>query len=386
MALEDNSQDKLLGEQKITPAALAELRKRIGVPLRHLHREVIVTPEWIERYAFAIADTNPLWSDPIYAARSAQGRLTAPPSMIYVLSGWDIGSGLPGVHAMYVRSRVEWFRPIVEGDRLKSYGAMHEVTEREGRFAGYSVLQGVKIDYVGDHEEVVCVAQHWNLRTERGEARRRSEFKEPERQTYSREDIAEIENQVFREVTRGDIARKWSEVKIGEILPQVVKGPLTVTDMVGYMRGGFGGISEGFFMYTHGTGAAFRRRHPHAVIVNSAGVPDSPEAVHWSDELAHKSGVASAYDIGPQRIAWMSQLVTNWIGDTGFLKLIDIKLRQVVLMGDTTWCTGKVTGKERVGDDNLVTIELLACNQRDEIVARGEAVAVLPDQAAFCGR
>jgi acyl dehydratase len=379
MTLADKTQIESLGEQKIKPAALMELRERIGVPLRHLQRDVIVTPEWIERYAFAIADTNPLWSDPIYAARGPQGRLTAPPSMIYVLSGWDIGSGLPGVHAMYVRSRVEWFRPILEGDRLKSSGAMHEVTEREGRFAGYSVLQGVKIDYRDDDDKLVCVAQHWNLRTERGEARRRSEGKKPEPKTYTHEEITQIETQVFREVTRGDIARNWSDVEIGEDLPEVVKGPLTVTDMIGYMRGGFTGISGGFFMYTHGTAAAFRRRHPHAVIVNSSGVPDSPEAVHWDDRLAQKSGVAAAYDMGPQRIGWMTQLVTNWIGDTGFLKLIDIKLGQVVLMGDTTWCTGKVIAKERVDNDNLVTIELQARNQRDEVVARGEAIAVLPN-------
>ena len=305
--------------------------------------------------------------------------MTAPPTMIYVLSGWDVGTGFPGVHALFTRSRVEWYKPIFDGDRLESKGAIDDLSVKPSRFAGQTALQGVKIDFKNQHKDLVCTARHWNIRTERGEARKRSNDREVSRETYTPEQINELETEMFREIVRGDLPRSWSEVEVGDVLQPVVKGPLTVTDMVGYMRTGFGGVSGGFFMYTHALGTGFRRRHPHAVIRNQAGIPDSPEAVHWDDYLAQRSGLGGAYDMGPQRIAWLGQAVTNWMGDTGFLSVLDIKLGKIVIMGDTTWCTGKVIAKQQVEGNNEVTIELAAVNQRQETVAHGEAVVHLPD-------
>ena len=139
------------------------------------------------------------------------------------------------------------------------------------------------------------------------------------------------------------------------------------------------GIAGGFFMYTHSVGSAFRRRHPHAVIYNESGVPDSPEAVHWDNFLAQRSGLEAAYDMGPQRIAWLGQVVTNWMGDKGFLRVLDIKLGKTVIMGDVTRCHGKVVKKLDEEGKKEVVIELVALNQRHEVVAQGEAVVQLSD-------
>lgn len=368
-----------LGFGKVTDAGVAELRSRLGKELRHLKRTATVYDEWIERYAFSIGDTNPLWTDRSYALRSKHKRLLAPPSIVYVLSGWDIGSGLPGVHGLYVRSRIKWFRPIGEGDVLDSVGRMHEVSERPSRFAGRAILQGVEIVFTDQERRVVCNAEHWNLRTDRIEAQQRGTHLSREKHSYTRDQITQIENEIFREEIRGDLPRRWSDVEVGDELPGLTRGPLTVTDMVGYMRGGFGGISHGFFMYTHGTGTTFRRRHPNAVLFNSSGIPDSPEAVHWDDSLARASGLAAAYDIGPQRIGWMSQLVTNWAGDDGFLRLIDVNLKKIVLMSDTVRCSGCVISKERVDGRGQVTIAIAAMNQLGEVVADAQASVELPD-------
>ncbi|MBI2527894.1 MAG: MaoC family dehydratase N-terminal domain-containing protein [Candidatus Rokubacteria bacterium] len=363
----------------ITDAALDELRSRLGKELRHLRRSAVVTDEWIERYAFAIGDQHPLWTDRTYAELSPHRSLLAPPTMVYVLSGWDIGTGLPGVHGMFVRSHLEWSRPIREGDRLLSVGRLYEVTERPSRFAGRSVLQGTETVFSDAEGAAVCRARNWNLRTERGEARRRGTVARKEKHTYTAEDRARIERDVFRETIRGDLPRRWADTHVGEVLPAVVKGPLTVTDMVGYMRGGFGGIAHGFFMYTHGLGTAFRRRHPSAVMWTSLGIADSPEAVHWDDELARAAGVPAAYDLGPQRIAWMATVVTNWMGDTAFLRSLDSHLKKFVIMADTVWCRGVVTGKQRDGERGLVTVGLEAMNQLGELVAVAEAVVELPE-------
>jgi hypothetical protein len=67
------------------------------------------------------------------------------------------------------------------------------------------------------------------------------------------------------------------------------------------------------------------------------------------------------------------------MGDNGFLRELDIKLGKTVIMGDTTWCRGKVIDKQKVDGQKEVTIELVAQNQRQEVVAQGKAIIQLPD-------
>ena len=59
--------------------------------------------------------------------------------------------------------------------------------------------------------------------------------------------------------------------------------------------------------------------------------------------------------------------------------MLDVKLGKIVIMGDTTWCRGKVISKQKIEGRNEVTIEVVAINQREEVVAQGEAVVHLPE-------
>ena len=82
-----------------------------------------------------------------------------------------------------------------------------------------------------------------------------------------------------------------------------------------------------------------------------------------------------AYDYGPERVAWLGHLVTNWMGDGGFLRRLHAKVLRHNLIGDTTWCRGRVTGKAPGG---VVTLEIDGTNQRGEVIAAGTAEVVLP--------
>jgi hypothetical protein len=52
-----------------------------------------------------------------------------------------------------------------------------------------------------------------------------------------------------------------------------------------------------------------------------------------------------------------------------------VKVLRHNLIGDTTWCRGRVTGKAPGG---VVTLEISGTNQRSEVIAAGEAEVVLP--------
>jgi len=50
------------------------------------------------------------------------------------------------------------------------------------------------------------------------------------------------------------------------------------------------------------------------------------------------------------------------------------------MVGDTTWCKGKVTSKYIENGEHLVECQLWAENQRGEITAPGQATVILPSR------
>ena len=84
------------------------------------------------------------------------------------------------------------------------------------------------------------------------------------------------------------------------------------------------------------------------------------------------------YDVGPQRISWMGQLMTNWMGDDGFLRKLSASVRRPNIFGDVSWLKARIADKR--GDDgaHVVDLELSVINQLDETTANGYAVVELP--------
>jgi len=75
----------------------------------------------------------------------------------------------------------------------------------------------------------------------------------------------------------------------------------------------------------------------------------------------------------------MCQVVTNWVGDNGWLVSIDSRYRRFNYLGDVTWCRGRVV--EKFVDERgraLVRCAIEAVNHLDEVTATADAVACLP--------
>jgi acyl dehydratase len=136
----------------------------------------------------------------------------------------------------------------------------------------------------------------------------------------------------------------------------------------------------GLFIRAHGNWFDFVRAHPAIGIANSNGVPEPPEAVHWDSQLARSIGVPGAYDYGPERISWIATMLTNWIGDAGFLEELYCEVRRFNLIGDLTRCHGEVLEIDPLdnSDDGRVRLRVWAENQRGEDSAWGWAMVRLP--------
>ena len=108
---------------------------------------------------------------------------------------------------------------------------MREYTSAElaKRFGQFTALNDVSLDDTG----TLLSAQYRNMvRTERTKARERKKYDAIEQVPYTDAQIEEIEAQYDREGPRGAEPRWFEDVHEGDEIGPMVKGPLTVTDMV----------------------------------------------------------------------------------------------------------------------------------------------------------
>ncbi len=364
---------------RLTDEALAELRAEIGTEIKgppgHLTE---ATRDGIRHFAMGIGDENPLWLDEDYATRSRFGGLIAPPFILLAMNKTAWGArGLRGIHSMFSGASFEWKRPIRLGDRITSKTILKDIEVKNSRFAGRAIKQIREATFRDAAGEVVAIARPYSFRIERDTASSTGKYNDLVLGKYTPEDYARIAADYDKEVRRGDQPRYWEDVTVGESLPQVVKGPLTVTDIIVFLLG-FGGQ----WLRAHGDATRWYTRHPKGAMLNSFGAYEPPEIVHWDDAFARRVGVPAAYDYGPQRLAWLGHLCTNWIGDHGFLCAMDAEVRRFNLVGDTTWCRGTVTQKWQENGRNLVKADIRAEDQRGDITAKATATMELPSKAA----
>ena len=351
---------------RITAAALADLRARIGQPVRRPEPYIeVATHDAVRHWTAGIGDRNPFWLE----------AGVAPPTMLFALDRVVSGyvGGLPGVHAMYGGTDFRWQRPIRIGDRVVGESVLLDLVEKPSRFAQRAIQQIYRTTFQNQRNEVVGLADSWCFRTERDTARERAKYGTLEAARYTAEEIDAIARAYKAEEIRGASLRRVQDVRAGDALPAVVKGPLTITSVIAFIQG-WGSL------YIRGHGLAFElfERHPALGIPNTFGVPEPPERVHWDEGLAHAVGVPGAYDYGPERVAWLGHLVTNWMGNDGSLRRLNVQVLRHNLIGDTTWCRGQVAGTR---EDGVVELALRAENQRGETTAVGTAEVLLPRNA-----
>ncbi len=368
---------------KITDEALADLRARIGVPIGTTLEPWCheATRDNIRHYAHGIGDDNPLWCVPDYAARSPWGGLVALPSFLFatnrIISGY-VG-GIPGVHAMWSGADWRWHRVIRRNDEITSEATLKDLIEHQTKFAGRAIQQVYHVDFYNQRGELVADAESWCFRTERDHARERgtkyTEVKSRAPRRYARAELDRGYSLYAQEEIRGARPRWFEDVQVGDVLPTMFKGPMTVTGFIAYAQG-WGGL------YIRANKLAWRMidQHPGLGIENRFGIPDCPERVHWEESFALEVGAPGAYDYGPERCSWLTHQLTNWIGDTGFLAAAGCKIRRHNPEGDLLFIDGKVVRCYEQDERCLVDIEQQAHNQDGELSVVGTATVELPQR------
>ena len=364
----------------ITDEAIAAAKAMIGMRLRpegpYLQD---VTIDTIRNFCNGVGDLNPLYRDSEYGRNSRYASVIAPP-MFPMAYGW-LGRtrwGLPGVHGFYAGNDWELFRNLRPGDRISAEERVVAVDEKQSEFSGRLVIQYVEANFVNQHDDLVSRVLGWCTRHERKAARDKGKYKDITKHEYTADELSAIDKAVVEEDKNmcGRNIRYWEDVEEGEELTPIARGPLSMMDTMGFLVG----CGRG---HTHGVLLKGALRHPGHFFRNpeAGGGVEYTGIGHHRESVAKEVGVPGTYDYGPQRSAWVATLVTNWMGDAGFLKRIKTELRRFNTMGDMTWCEGKVVKKYKQDGYPLVDIDVWAENQRGEkTVTNGGATVMLPSK------
>jgi hypothetical protein len=189
-----------------------------------------------------------------------------------------------------------------------------------------------------------------------------------------------IEKRILAEEPRGSAPRWWEDVNEGDPVDALTKGPIGLTDEIAFVSAGGAPIPR---LAAHRTALRAYRKHPAWAFRDPGTAALEPiYAVHYNHAAAHAMGVPSAYDVGYQRQCWQVHLLTDWMGDHGWLKSASSQYRGFVYHSDVVTLSGQVQRKY-VDDDgeHVVDLTTSAINQRGVDVMPGTATVALPSRS-----
>lgn len=362
--------------------ALEQARALLGMPIRVEQWNYEASRDAIRHYAWGIGDDNPLYSDPDYAKGTRWGGIVAPPTFFFGI--WDavVAPGLPDVQWYYSGIDAEFHRPVRRNDAVTASAEYVDAQPLSGKTVANMLVQTGDVRYHDQDGQLLTRVLSHTFRVARQSAEGGLKYAPRDKHVYTADQLAAIVDAQLNEYRRGAEVLYWDDVEVGTRLPGTVRGPINQQDMTAYYCGAVG--TSGY----KSTKLRWKYRHwanhspeklPNNYDPSYYGAAVLPSIGHQDAKVATQDlGMPGPYDNGPQRIGMLSTCVTNWIGDSGFVRKLSARLKLPVIFGDCTYTFGKVVGKRIEGDLALVDFELWGENQLGQVTIKGSATAELP--------
>ena len=352
----------------------AEYRKGIGTVLPHRPSKE-ANLDNIRRFGDGVGDYNPLWRDEAHAAASRFGMITAPPPFLYGVT-LGVVAGETGaidrrrvstqyLPVNYAGAEIDFVRPIWVGDRITAQEQVGETVRKQSRRIGQINFNTGHVTFTNQRQEVVAtiktlMARYQNTgHTMEYDRAPKSDGGKPVGPV-----VVPADPLVWERERRGAETRYWEDVEEGESIPSLPKGTYSVTEL---------------FLFTHGvlgTGRSSR------AALDAEGSADLGGGGRFDAEHATKRrNMPGQFDYGPQRVCWLSQIVTDWMGDDGTLRKLNASIRHPNVVGDTNTLHGEVAKKMVVDGEHLVQLQVRNENQSGLPTAYATAIVSLPSRA-----
>jgi len=113
-------------------------------------------------------------------------------------------------------------------------------------------------------------------------------------------------------------------------------------------------------------------------LVMWAGASGDLYEVHYDKDFARSKGFTDVLVHGRLKASFLSQMVTDWIGEQGDFRKLTCSYRGLDYTDRDISCLGKVTKKYIEGGQHLAELEIWTENQQGERTTLGTAVVQLP--------
>jgi acyl dehydratase len=114
-------------------------------------------------------------------------------------------------------------------------------------------------------------------------------------------------------------------------------------------------------------------------LVMWAGASGDYNPIHYDKDFALSRGLPGVVVHGQLSTAFICQMLSDWYGQKGSLKKLNVSYKGLNFPGDTLTCRGVIKDKSQAGE-NLVTLDVWVENQRGEKTVAGTAVVGLPQK------
>lgn len=331
----------------------------------------------VTRFAEALGDENPLYTDPEYGAGAARHSMLAPPAFVLAVRM----PGSAGVadlvdHRLAVEPAaitITWDDVLRLGDKDLS-GRTHVtgITRAHTGTGRPKATVTSTVDYRRDGTDIARGFAEVDLVS-------RADL--PPIRPLPRYEPAEIDRMRHELDTeappRGTVPRFWRDVTVGDTGPTLLKGPLTLADLMVWTFAEGRPVRAGNLVYDRLAEYRGRRAtHP----VTGWPVWDRTEA--GLDSAVTEPG-------GPRAPAGLlfaltTQYATHWMGDDGFLRHVSARLHQPFRYGDALRLTGTVVDRHTATDEagtpyHAVRLRVDGRDQLAEPVVTAQAVVLLPE-------
>ena len=133
----------------------------------------------------------------------------------------------------------------------------------------------------------------------------------------------------------------FEDVKVGDELPPLVKGPIQQIQLTRY-----------------------------------AGASGDFNPIHQDDEFAKAAGMGGVFAHGMLSMGFVAQSLTDWAG-AGSVRKLGVRFAGLVRLKETVTCRGRVIEKD---DAHTVELEVWAENGKGDKVVTGRATVALPSR------
>lgn len=104
----------------------------------------------------------------------------------------------------------------------------------------------------------------------------------------------------------------------------------------------------------------------------------NPQRIHFDRDFTLQEGYREVIVHGPLRGAFLSQLMTEWIGEGGSLKKMSYANRDIAYVNELLACKGTVTKKWIENGTGYVECDIWLENGQGKVLTPGQATVTLP--------